>query len=68
VGIIRAQLFSLSPFYVSLVMAHQWEIALFWPIASWHLYCDAHLRMRLQSKGPLKVSLKSEDLRFFTCR
>ncbi len=33
--------------------------ALFWPIASWQLCCDAHRRIRLQRRGPLKVSLRS---------
>jgi hypothetical protein len=46
-------LFSLSPFCVSLLMASEWEIAFFWPIASWHLlYIAIHKRMRIYKIPP----------------
>ncbi len=46
-------------------MANEWEIAFFWPIASWQLYFDT-FENETGEKGPAQVSLRSEDLRFFT--
>ncbi len=48
--------------FMYLVMATEWEIAFFWPTASWHLYCDTH------GDGRERANLRSVSGQETSCR
>ncbi len=63
------ELFNLSPLFVSLVMANEWEGAFLWPMKCWHLSSTVytiHTHILWSEEGATcsKVSLRSKDLRF----
>jgi hypothetical protein len=61
---VRPQVFSLSQFIVSLVVANEGEGEhSFWLKAGSHMSCDKERRVRLHREGGPKVRLISKDLR-----